>query len=260
MDLDKENTMFVIGVDKLHEDDVFWRAPSTPPYVKALCELMPHRNFNRHSTITSKYAPFTMGEEIRTMKYRPYNTESIDISRFVSSVDIRFVTFIPDCPIDSSWSDLLDETTIYVKEFGTQQNNNIEVAMKQDKKYEVSEYSHLISKAIPFAGYYYSGIDLPRIEQYFCYVGTEMQAREYINTISSRALLSGNYQHIAIDAKLSEFASLEDDISSGKVKISVQDKSGLTVKYESIAAFKTTVVSNMFVMTFRREKADDDSY
>jgi hypothetical protein len=129
--------------------------------------------------------------------------------------------------------------------------------MKQDRRYEESEYNHLISEAIPFSGYYHAGVMLHEIEQYFCYIGTELQAKEYITVVSSRNLLRDNYQNII--PEISEFTSLEDDISTGKVGISVQGKDGQSIRYKSIFILKNTIMSDACVITFRRD-ADDETH
>jgi hypothetical protein len=240
---------------------VFDPWPIIPTYIKILCELVVNKDFNKHATITSKYAPLVREDSFKKILYSPYNTKSIALDRFVNSIDIRFAELIPDSYTNHQTDNLLNETlegqVIHTKSFKTQ-GGNIEIVMKQDKRYAVKEYNHFISDALPFAGYYYKGIMPHEIEQYFYYIGTGLRSEEYIKTISLRDLLREGHPHIA--GEISEFASLEDDIESGKVKISVpQNNSSNNIQYKSINIRKGTIVSNTCVIVFKKE-SDNESY
>lgn len=247
-DIDKENSTFTIG--SMSSDEDVFMSGDVPNYINIMCEINPIKDFNQSINISSTYQAMS-GKPDSTKEFSRniYDGSNIPVNGFVSSLDIVYRDILPETEIPGEWREFLTENSkIYTKNFVVQRKN-LKLQMSEDPKFETNIYNHLISNAYPYAGVYYKGISIEDIEQSFFYIGTELQAKEYINTISSKKLLSGSSLRLCPGIKGSDITSLQDDVSSGNIRITMPDK---TV-YQSICIKKNTVISNMCVITFRRK-------
>ncbi len=248
-DIDKDNISFTIGNSASNED--IFKNKNNPEYIKIMCELVPIKNFDSAINIYSKYQKMAgTPDSVQEFSKKIY----ANIAGFVSNIDIIYKDILPDddgnvneFPIN--WREfLLENPKIYTKNF-TKQQKNLRVQMGKDPRVETNMYNHLISNAYPYAGIFHKGISIQDIEQHFFYIGTGTQAKEYINTISSKKLLSESYLRLCPDIKSSDITSLLDDIINGLIEITMPDNT----KYQSIIINKNTIISNICVITFKRK-------
>lgn len=245
-DVDKENITLTIGNMKSNEN-VFTDS-NAPNYIRILCELVPIKNFNPSLNVLSRYQKMVnVSESMTEFSKKIYS--SVQMNGFVSSIDIIYKDILPDTEIPPDWRIYLSgNPKIYTKNFLVQQKS-MQISMTEDHRFEQNMYYHLISGAYPYAGAYYKGIAVENIEQYFFYIGTELQAKEYMNTISSKKVLSGGPIKLCQGLKASEITSLQNDITSGKINLTMQDK---TI-YQSLDIKKDTIISNACVITFKKQ-------
>jgi hypothetical protein len=244
-DIDSQNVQFTIGVH-LAEEDVF-ALSDTPEYIKILCDLKPIKEFDSEIKINATYAPIFANEQ--SVRHMSSNVYSSEMSELVSAIEIHAKSILPDDRIPEAWFGAFHENQIiYVKRFSVLRNH-VEARLEKDIRYETNAYNNLVSRAYPLAGIYRKGIPIPDIEQYFVFCGTGLQAKEYIQRISSKQLLSAKFVKVAQGTKASEITSLEDDISLGKIEIMLPSET----KYKSVNVQKNTVLSDICTIMFKKE-------
>ncbi|MBR1479477.1 MAG: hypothetical protein IJ599_01065 [Alphaproteobacteria bacterium] len=81
-------------------------------------------------------------------------------------------------------------------------------------------------------------------------VVTHNLAAGHIGITSARELLQSKKAELAPEIKPDHLATLEDDICNGKVSVRLGGK-----LYSSTAATKTTLISDIFQMLFRKSRA-----
>lgn len=269
LDIDHQNTNLSItsNTDTCY-DDVFTNSKDVwkpPEYIKILCELKPIKDFKSDILIYAKYQRMPDDESsITEMNYMIYDGITIPGNALVSAIDISYIDILPSSseadqrPIPDAWHGKLlqNNSIIHSKKFKTQEHNIANAELEIDDRFDVTAYNHYISKAYALSGFYHNGIQISDIQQYFFYIGSELQAEEYIKTMSSRELLSSNFLRPDSDIRLSQITSLEDDITDGCVKIEMpgQCEDDETTTYESINIQKNTTISDRCILTFKRRK------
>jgi hypothetical protein len=244
-DIDTDLVNFTIGGADGGAEDVFVD-DENPRYIKLLCELRALRNFPKEACIKSKYKEMPTSEEFSDIEYNVYDGKSVSLNGLVSEINIIYKDSFPEVP--EEWASFLQEnSSVYSKKFYTQ-NGNIQAEMSVDPRYEMTVYNHLISEAYPIAGAHHKGIPIENIEQYFAHIGVGLQAKPYIDIISSKQLLNAKHLKVASGIKSSQITSLQDDILSGRIEITMPDET----KYQSLNIVKDTVVSDICVISFRK--------
>jgi hypothetical protein len=251
-EIEKENTEITIGNSNKIED-IFCTTDEAAEYLKCLCSLIPKSEF-RDVRITTRYRE-TMADDAqeRTMSFRPYSGENIEMNGFISELSVRFRELLPSetsvTSINSEWTEFLKSNPeIYTKIFHKQEID-AEIESMPDQAYGPSDILHVRSKCHFLAGSYYPGIELAGIQQYLFYVGTSIQAQEYINIISAKELIASKLNAPARDVTLPSLSTLEDDICDGKIEINFPDGT----KYRSISITKTTIISDIVQILFKKE-------
>ncbi|MDR1476487.1 MAG: hypothetical protein LBI20_04235 [Holosporales bacterium] len=255
-EIEKENTEIVIGNSHMI-DDLFCTTNESVEYFKCLCSLVPKSEFRDVRVRTRYRAPTVDDVSENVMSFSLYSGEQIRMDGFISELAIRFRELLPlesdDGLIKSEWVEFLKTSPeIYVKTFH-KQYSDMEIENTLDPGFEGSDILHVKSKGYFFAGSYYAGIKLSDIQQYLFYVGTEIQAREYINIISATELISSRNIEPAPIVTFQSLSTLEDDVCDGKVVINFPDGS----EYQSIAISKNTLVSDIVQMLFKKKKEEE---
>ncbi|MDR1034770.1 MAG: hypothetical protein LBL32_02440 [Holosporales bacterium] len=251
-EIEKENTEITIG-NSNKIDDIFYTTDEQSEYIKCLCSLIPKTEF-RNVNVTMRYRATTNEDDRELIKsFRPYSGENIRMNGFISELTVRFRELLPsetpETPIKSEWTKFLKTNPeIYTKIF-RKQEVDAEIESMVDSEYSTSDILHVKSKCHFFAGSYYSGIKLSDIQQYLFYVGTTFQAQEYINIISAKELVSSKVASPGPNVTLQSLSTLEDDIYDGKIEINFPDET----KYHSVSITKTTIVSDIVQILFKRE-------
>ncbi|MDR2074832.1 MAG: hypothetical protein LBP31_01265 [Holosporales bacterium] len=244
-DIDTDLVNFTIGDTDIGEEDVFLDSEN-PKYIKLLCELKGIKNFPKISCMKSKYKSMPSSKDFLDIEYNIYDGKSVSLNGLVSEINVIYKDSFPEVPEEwTSW--LQENSSIYSKKFHTQKEN-VQAEMNIDPRYEVTAYNHLISEAYPIAGSYHKGIPIENIEQYFSYIGIGLQAKPYIDIISSKQLLNAKHLKISPLIKSSQITSLQDDILSGKIKITMPNET----KYQSLNVVKDTIVSDICVISFKK--------
>jgi hypothetical protein len=185
------------------------------------------------------------------MSFRPYSGENIRMNGFVSELIVRFRELLPaeEIQIKPEWIEFLKSNPeIYTKNF-RKQEVDAEIEGMPDQEYGSSDILHVKSRCHFFAGSYYPGIDLSDIQQYLFYVGTAIQAQEYIDIISAKELITSRVNSPARDVTPQALTTLVDDICDGKIEINFPDGT----KYHSVLITKPTVISDIVHILFKKE-------
>ena len=241
-DIETENHSLVIGSSG-KEEDVF--ASSFPEYIRLCCAIETKSEFP-DVVISARYK-VQEDSETKTMSYRIYDRALNPMDKVVSEISLNFSDF-SDGFSNSVWKkELLENPVIYRKNFQTQLSSR-NIDNFRDPNMPQSGLIHTKSRAHPFGGYYYPGIKLSDIQPCLFYVGTGLQAKEYITLISAKNVIQGDEVRLSPEIPIDSLATLEDDIYSGKIEISFQNQ-----KYKSILATKDTFVSSFIQILFRKE-------
>jgi hypothetical protein len=249
-EIERENTEITIG-DSTKIDSLFSILNEQPDYIKCLCSLIPKSDF--HDVRVSSHYRLDDDDNNREMSFRIYSGEQIKMNGFISELSVRFDTLLPSDmnpnPINAEWIEFLRANPILYTKIFRKQDVDSTIDTEQDPSFDDSDVTHLKSKCYFFGGSYFRGISLSDIQQYLFYVGTEVQASEYIDIISARELLLSKNSAPAQDVTLQSLSTFEDDVSEGKIKLTFPDNSN----YKSVLMTKNTVVSDVVQILFTKE-------
>ncbi|MDR2598611.1 MAG: hypothetical protein LBC25_02730 [Holosporales bacterium] len=253
-EVEKENTEIIIG-NSNKIDDIFCATDESAEYIRCLCSIIPKAEF-RNVRISARYRTMITDDDAqeKTMSFQPYSGKNIGMNGFVSELSVRFRDLLPageqEAPIKSEWIEFLrSNPDIFTKSFNKQEVDSEIESISDQEEYGPSDIVHVKSKCHFFAGSYYPGIHLPDIQQYLFYIGTALQAHEYINIISARDLVTSGIHSPAQEVTPQSLSTLVDDISDGKIEINFPDET----KYRSVSITKTTLISDIVQILFKKE-------
>ncbi|MDR0640275.1 MAG: hypothetical protein LBF65_00860 [Holosporales bacterium] len=252
--IESDNTEILIGNSEKPEY-LLEDSAQNPEYITLHCSIIPKSEFPMVN-VTTHYATSTDDDSSKhTLTYDIYSGQCINMKGFVSELMLRFRGFqLPSMPVKREWIDFLKlNPDIYTKTFGIQ-NHDIQIENFVDNSFEDSDILHIKTHGYFFAGSYHLGMKLSDIQQYCFYMGTGLHAEGYINIISARDMISTNNVPPAPDVTLQTLSTMEDDVCDGKIKITFPD--GAT--YTSVSITKTTVVSDIAQLTFKKEDTNHE--
>ena len=243
-DIEKENLDLVIGSSDEFENLFSYESPE---YIKLICKLSVKSEFP-NVTISAGYK-VTEDGELQMMQKNLYDGSEISMNSVISEIEIEFLDFQQDFGIvKKSWKDLLIESpVIYKKEF-PKQTISRRIDNFIDNSVEQNGTIHTKSKAHFFGGSYFGGIKFSDIQPYLFYVGTGLQAEEYINIISAKEVFQNGKVKLSPEIQIDSLSTLEDDICNGTLKLNLDDEI-----YKSVIAIKETLTSNVFQILFKKE-------
>ncbi|MDR3223996.1 MAG: hypothetical protein LBT03_00180 [Holosporales bacterium] len=245
--IDKENIDIAIG-DSSKLDNFF--ETEEQKYLTLRCSVSSRRNFE-DVEITARYKERQNGD-IKTMSYKLYDGSAIDLSGLVSEISVEFLDVISNYEnsISSALQNFLSSNrTLYTRRFITQQlSKNIENFV--DRNVADTSVIHTKTNAHFLAGNYFKGIPFSDIQQCFFYMGTGLRAEPYIGIISSKKAVQTKKVRLNQDVVPETLSTLEDDICEGKVVITIPD---INVTYQSITVEKTTLMSDVVNLVFKRD-------
>ncbi|MDR1390998.1 MAG: hypothetical protein LBI95_01335 [Holosporales bacterium] len=242
--VEKSNSCLLIGSSDEFENVFF---EEVPEYLKLLCSISFKSEFPA-ITISARYK-ITEGGELQSMRYSLYDGSSVSMNGIVSEVSVEFLDFFQNFKnFPKSWKDALSESKIlYTKHFPIQNvSKNIDNFI--DESIPQSGIIHTKSNAHFFAGAHFQGIKFSDIQPYLFYVGTGVQAKEYISIISAKDTFQTGKVKLSPDIPKESLATLEDDICNGKIELNFDD-----LRYKSVVAIKETLTSDVFQILFRKE-------
>ena len=253
-DIETETAELIIGASGELEEIT---SPNHPEYIRLLCRLSAKSIFPKVS-ISAGYK-ITEDGEPKVMTKSLYDGSIIPMTGIVSEVSIEFWDIDPtfaqaagSAPYDpwQHFRDTLERGKIlYVKKFALQTETH-RIPNFRDRASEQGSIIHTKSRAHCFGGAYHNGIKFSDIQPYLFFLGTGIQAEEYIEITSARELLQSKKVELAPEIKPDHLATLEDDICNGKVSVRLGGE-----LYSSTAATKTTLTSDIFQMLFRKSRA-----
>lgn len=243
-DIEKENLDLTIGSSEEFED-LF--SDDAPQYLKLICKLSAKSEFP-NITISAGYK-ITDDGELQMMHKNLYDESEISMNGIVSEVAIEFLDFHHDFQNAGKYfkNQLLENPVIYKKTF-PKQTASKRIDNFLDDLMEQNGIIHTKSKAHFFGGSYFSGIKFSDIQPYLFYVGTGLQATEYIKTISAKEVLQSGKVKLSPEISSDSLSTLEDDICNGVLELNFDNEI-----YKSVIATKETLTSNVFQILFRKE-------
>ncbi|MDR1234007.1 MAG: hypothetical protein LBJ92_02590 [Holosporales bacterium] len=252
--IDNDNTEILIGNSEKQEY-LLNEPDDNPKYMTLFCSIIPKSEFPKINVSTSYATSIDDDAAKSTMTYGIYSGQPIRMKGFVSELAFqsRGLLSSDTSSIKNEWIDFLKlNPNVYTKVFHTQ-THDIQIENAVDNAFDDSDVLHVKTRGHFFAGSYYPGIKLSDIQQYFFYMGTGLQAENYINIISARDIISTNNVLPAQDVTLQTLSTLEDDVCDGKIRITFPDGAQDGVTYTSISITKTTIVSDIAQIILKKE-------
>ena len=232
---------FIIGETE-RQDDIF--EDPMPDQITAICKLNVRSEFP-DVLITAGYKA-TPGGPILQMAKKIYDGSELNNGNLISEISIEFLNSQSDIILHKSPS---KNSLIYTKKFPIQAISK-RIPNYPDTTNSSSGILMTKTEAYPFAGLYFPGIALSEIQPQLFYLGTGLESKPYIKSISAREAFRNPGVKICKEVSQESISSLEDDITEKKVKIILND-----VEYSSLSAKKTTLNSDVFTILFEKDKS-----
>lgn len=218
IDIEMENSGLTIGTSEELED-IF--VANYPEYLTILCNFE-YKTELPDITISAGYKITPEGEE-KLMRYKIYDGKALPLDKIISEISIRFLDFLGNYNNLAWKNELLSAPIIYQKSFQTQTSskrvdNFLDPNMPQDG------IIHTKTKAHYFGGFYFKGINLSDIQPCLFFLGTGLQAKEYIKLITAKEALQDNVVKLDPQIEKHTLTTLKDDIADGKVKLRFQEQ------------------------------------
>ena len=222
-DIDRQESFITIG-NKFNQYDELIKNPDN---IKLLCEIIPHSDF---ANVKMSFKYRTAPDNAILKSFDIYN----NLENFVSSVEVIIKGgMVSNLPIGQ---------VIYKRDFKTQ------IKDRNLRPFEVLDRSRIITTTAAFCygAKYAPSLAMKNIQPYLFYLRNEYNPE--LNIISARDFLNQTAIKLSKEINMSDLASLEDDITSGKLIFNLPTGE----EYKSFASEKTTLTNNLVMICFKK--------